>query len=85
MLSQLHIILLINEKNSLYVLNLYLKLISMIQINILKQNECVCLVYGYSHVESNLNLNLSICLVRFAKYCYISGQLVVPNVRLSKQ
>ncbi len=54
--------------NSLYMLNLYLKLISLI-----------------SHVEINLNFDLPICLVRFAKYCYISGQLVVPNFRLSQQ
>ncbi len=46
-------------------------------------NVFVLFMQKKSHVEINLNLDLLICLVRFTKYCYISGQLVVPNFRLS--
>ncbi len=48
-------------------------------------NVFVLFMQKKSHVEINLNYDLPICLVRITQSCYISGQLVVPNFRLSQQ
>ncbi len=49
----------------------------------LKQNERVCLAYAEIITCGNQSKLCSTYLVRLAKYCYISGQLVfVSNFRL---